>query len=138
VLGAAYTNVIVSLLPCITFVLGVAFFGGRLSRDKAVGTVTAFAAVAGYSQASGPDAGGLSAAAVLPPVMAALGGTAAYALYGLLYRRWLGSVPALAALPAITGLGTVFLLVAALPGGALAVLSPEDWGQVALLGGVFT
>lgn len=139
-IGAAATGMVVGLLPCVTFLIGLAAFGERLRAAKLAGVVLAVGAALAYGLRHGTppglaDAGGTT---VAMGVGLALGGTAAYAVYGYLYRRWMGDLPAVASLPAITGVATVLLLTLAMlvPGGLRLPL--DQLPALLLLGVVFT
>ncbi|MER7467496.1 DMT family transporter [Streptomyces sp. NPDC097981] len=140
--GASRVGLIVSLLPCITFVIGVFAFREPSSRRKALGTALAGSGAVGFLLADGAAAGasgsGGGAAALLSGGGLAFGGTFAYALYGYVYRQRMSDVPALAALPAVTGAGTLMLGLTALLFVPLGGVSAADWGGVAVLGAVLT
>ncbi|MFG2194554.1 DMT family transporter [Streptomyces sp. NPDC048639] len=140
-IGASRVGLIVSLLPCITFVIGIAAFREPSTRRKILGTVLAVAAACGYALADGAasDGGGSgSSGTLLSGVLLALGGTFTYALYGYVYRQRMADLPPLASLPAITGAGTVMLGLATVVFVPLGDISPADWGGIAILGAVLT
>ncbi|MFI0821034.1 DMT family transporter [Streptomyces sp. NPDC021098] len=138
-IGASRVGLIVSLLPCVTFVIGIVAFGERGTLRKVCGTLLAVAAACGYAVADGSSgAAEVAGATLLAGVLLALGGTFTYALYGYVYRQRMADISPLAALPAITGAGAVMLgLTTALfvPLGGVTV---ADWGGVALLGAGLT
>ncbi|MFI0781051.1 EamA family transporter [Streptomyces sp. NPDC021212] len=137
-IGASRVGLIVSLLPCVTFVIGIVAFGERGTVRKVCGTLLAVAAACGYAVADGSGGEEAAGGTLLAGVLLALGGTFTYALYGYVYRQRMADISPLAALPAITGAGAVML------GLTTAVLVPmggvtaADWGGVALLGAGLT
>jgi drug/metabolite transporter (DMT)-like permease len=144
-IGASRVGLIVSLLPCITFVIGITAFREPSTRRKVLGTTVAVAAACGYAVADGvtgvageAGASGRGPATLLSGVLPALGGTFAYALYGYVYRQRMAGLSPLAALPAITGAGTVMLGVATALFVPLGSIAPADWGGIAVLGVVLT
>ncbi|MFF4008226.1 EamA family transporter [Streptomyces sp. NPDC001717] len=138
--GASRVGLIVSLLPCITFVVGVLAFREANSRRKVLGTVLAGCGAVGFLLADGAAAagGGPGTGALLSGGLLAFGGTFTYAFYGYVYRARMADVPALAALPAVTGAGTLMLGLTAVLFVPLGGVSAADWGGVAVLGGVLT
>lgn len=140
--GASRVGLIVSLLPCITFVIGILAFREPSSRRKVLGTVLAGSGAVGFlltdGAATGAGTSGGGTAALLSGGALAFGGTLAYALYGYVYRQRMADVPALAALPAVTGAGTLMLGLTALLFVPLSQVSAADWGGVAVLGAVLT
>jgi len=137
-IGASRVGLIVSLLPCVTFVIGIVAFGERGTVRKVCGTLLAVAAACGYAVADGTggeaaDGGTLSAGALL-----ALGGTFTYALYGYVYRQRMADISPLAALPAITGAGAVMLGLTTAVFVPMGGVTAADWGGVALLGAGLT
>lgn len=137
-IGASRVNLIVSLLPCLTFLIGIVAFREPATRRKALGTTLAVAAAGGFALADGAASGGTGLNALLGGGLLALGGTFAYALYGYVYRQRMAGISPLAALPAITGAGTVMLGIVTVLFVPLDVLSPGDWGGIAILGAVLT
>lgn len=135
-IGASRVGLIVSLLPCITFVIGVVAFREPATRRKVLGTLLAVTAACGYAVADGAGAG--STDGLLNGVLLALAGTFAYAVYGYVYRRSMADLSPLAALPAITGVGTVMLgltVVLFIPVGGVTFAS---WAGIAILGALLT
>jgi drug/metabolite transporter (DMT)-like permease len=141
-IGASRVGLIVSLLPCITFVIGVAAFREPSTRRKILGTALAVASACGYAAADGATAdGGVpggGTATLISGVLLALGGTTTYALYGYIYRQRMSGLPPVAALPAVTGAGTVMLGAAAVLFVPLEGISRADWGGIAVLGAGLT
>ncbi|MDQ8707938.1 DMT family transporter [Streptomyces sp. LHD-70] len=132
-IGTSRTNVVVTLLPCLSFVLGVMFFRERAGARKAVGTMAAAAAACGYAMVNGgTSAGTTEVAQFATGVGLAFAATLGFALYGFVYRRGLADVAPLAALPVILGPATVMLLPLALP--ALDEVAAEQWLGIAVLG----
>ncbi|MFI9297727.1 DMT family transporter [Streptomyces gardneri] len=141
-IGASRVGLIVSLLPCLTFVIGAVAFREPSSRRKVLGTVLAVVAAFGYALAdasagdgasSGTDGGTLVSGGLL-----ALGGTFTYAVYGYVYRRRMADLSPVASLPAITGAGTVMLGLTVALFVPLGGVSLADWGGIAALGVVLT
>lgn len=140
--GASRVGLIVSLLPCVTFVIGYFAFREPSSRRKVAGTVLAGAGTVGFLLADGTagsgGGGGTGGGTLLTGGALAFGGTLAYALYGYVYRQRMSDVPALAALPAVTGAATLMLGLTAVVFVPLGAISAADWGGVAVLGAVLT
>ncbi|MEU9414481.1 DMT family transporter [Streptomyces sp. NPDC048272] len=140
--GASRVGLIVSLLPCVTFVIGILAFREPSSRRKVLGTALAGAGAIGFLLADGAASAGAGSdggtATLLTGGALAFGGTLTYALYGYVYRQRMSDVPALAALPAITGAGTLMLGLTVLLFVPLGGVSAADWGGVAVLGAVLT
>ncbi|PGH47466.1 hypothetical protein CRI70_28370 [Streptomyces sp. Ru87] len=139
-IGASRVGLIVSLLPCVTFLIGIAAYRERSSVRKAAGTALAVTAALGYGFVDGGAAGPASAGgdALLTGGLFAFGGTVTYALYGYVYRQRMADLPPLAALPAITGAGTVMLGLAVALFVPLTGVTAGDWGGILLLGAVLT
>lgn len=137
-IGLTPSNLIVSSLPCVTFALGIVFFGEPVRARKAIGTGLAALAAAAYILSSTGSGQHVSARAWVTGVAATLAGTVAYALYGLFYKKWMADLPSIAALPGITALATVCLLPLALLSGRIGSVTLAQWGEIALLGGVLT
>ncbi|WP_166459596.1 DMT family transporter [Amycolatopsis pithecellobii] len=141
-IGASRVGLIVSLLPCITFVIGVVAFREPSTGRKVLGTVLAVVAALGYALAdasAGNGAGpGVGGSALVSGGLLALGGTFTYAVYGYVYRRRMADVSPVAALPAITGAGTVMLGLTVVLFVPLGGVSLADWGGIATLGAVLT
>lgn len=136
-IGASRVGVVVSLLPCLTFVIGLVAFRERSTSRKVVGTVLAVAGSFGYA-AAGSASGGLERGLLITGVGLALAGTFTYALYGYVYRQRMPDVSPLAGLLPITGVATVMLGCAAAVFTSLPAITPAQWAGTALLGAVFT
>jgi drug/metabolite transporter (DMT)-like permease len=136
--GASRTGVVVSLLPCVTFVIGLAVFGERAGVRTAAGTGLAVVAAVGYGLGSGAAGGPLPVSRLLTGLGLALAGTVAYAFYGFVYRQTMPDLPPLAALPAITGVSVVLLAPGALLSLAAAHPTWSDLLGLVLLGGGLT
>ncbi|MFE9634583.1 DMT family transporter [Streptomyces sp. NPDC006463] len=137
-IGASQVGLVVSLLPCITFAIGIVAFREPTSARKALGTVLAVAATLGYAIDGGSASGGSGTGVLVTGGLFALAGTFAYALYGYVYRQHMADVPPMAALPAVTGVGTVMLGLAAIAFTPLGAIDSTQWAGVALLGAVLT
>lgn len=138
-IGASRVGLIVSLLPCLTFLIGIAAFREPSTRRKLLGTLLAVAAACGYAVADGRAGGAaVGTGTLLTGGLMALGGTFTYALYGYVYRQRMADVPPLAALPAITGAGTVMLGAATLLFVPLGSVDAADWAGIGVLGAVLT
>ncbi|MFF1508050.1 DMT family transporter [Streptomyces sp. NPDC058326] len=137
-IGASRVGLIVSLLPCLTFAIGVVAFREPSSRRKVLGTVLAVAAACGYALADASPSAGVDGEALVSGGLLALVGTFAYAVYGYVYRRRMADVSPLASLPAITGAGTVMLGLTVALFVPLGGVSPGDWAGIAALGAVLT
>ncbi|MET0188824.1 MAG: DMT family transporter [Pseudonocardia sediminis] len=137
--GASTTNVIVSLLPCITFGIGILAFRERATLRKGLGTLLAVAAAVGYAVVAGRwDTGGASAAVLLTALAPAFVGTCTYALYGYVYQRRMSDVSPIAALPAVTGVAFAVLLPVAALATPLGDVSASAWLGTAVLGALLT
>ncbi|WP_424216429.1 EamA family transporter (plasmid) [Streptomyces sp. BI20] len=142
-IGAAPVGLIVSLLPCVTFVVGACAFGEPSGRYRIAGTVVAGVGAVGFLVADGAGRSGTTAVGGGPGVLAAgaglaFAGTLAYAFYGYAYRRAAADLPTSGVLPVVTGAGAVMLgVVTALftPWGGVPA---SGWWGVAVLGGVLT
>ncbi|MFF7364676.1 EamA family transporter [Streptomyces sp. NPDC008125] len=141
-IGASRVGLIVSLLPCITFVIGVLAFREPSSRRKVLGTALAVVAAFGYALADGSAGGGQGSGAdggaLVSGGLLALGGTFTYAVYGYVYRRRMADLAPVASLPAITGAGTVMLGLTVALFVPLGGVSLADWGGIAALGVLLT
>nr|WP_239150788.1 DMT family transporter [Streptomyces sp. SID8111] len=142
VIGASRVGLIVSLLPCITFVIGIVAFREPSTRRKVLGTVLAVLAACGYALADAPAGDGAGSGTgggvLVGGGLLALGGTFTYAVYGYVYRRRMADLTPVAALPAITGAGTVMLGLTVVLFVPLGGVSAADWGGIAALGAVLT
>lgn len=137
-IGASRVGLVVSLLPCITFGIGAVAFGENATLRKVGGTIAAVGAAVGYSLVgnaadAAPHLGTLATGGSL-----ALAGTFSYALYGYVYRRYMSDVPPIAALPAITGAGTIMLAVASVWMVSWRDIALSQWGAIAALGAGLT
>jgi drug/metabolite transporter (DMT)-like permease len=138
-IGAPATSIVVGLLPCVTLLIGLAFYHERIGGLRVLGTVLAVAAAATYGLSHGdPVQADRGAGTLASGVALAAVGTIAYSWYGYHYRRSMGDLPSLASLPAITGAATLGLL-------PLVWTHPDGWALsgrqvlgVVLLGVVFT
>jgi len=138
-IGASRVGVVVSLLPCITFAIGIAAFHEIAARRKVFGTVLAVIAALVYALGdSGAGSATVTSGALLSGVLLTLGGTFAYALYGYVYRHFMSDVPPVAALPAVTGFGAVMLGVAASLFVPLGSVGVGNWAGIAVLGALLT
>ncbi|MGH3310754.1 MAG: DMT family transporter [Streptomyces sp.] len=137
-IGASRVGLVVSLLPCITFAIGVVAFREQTGVRKVLGTVLAVAAALGYALDGGPASGGAGSGVLVTGILFALAGTFAYALYGYVYRQHMSDVPPMAALPAVTGAGTVMLGMASVAFVPLGRIDAGQWAGVAVLGAVLT
>lgn len=97
-------------MPCASVVVGALFFGERAAPRKAAGAALACAAAAGYA-ALGAEAGDMDGTGLL----LVAGATAAFAVYGFLYRQRLSGLPPSAVLPVLLAAATCLLLPMALP-----------------------
>jgi hypothetical protein len=104
-----------------------------------LGTVLAVAAVVVYL-ASRPAAtfGAGGTARFLAGAVLAIAGTTAYALYGYVYRQGMADTSPVAALPAITGAGTLMLGVASLLSAPFGSVDGAPWAGIAVLGAGLT
>lgn len=140
-IGASRVGLITSLLPSITFVIGLLAFREHATWRKVLGTILAVLGACGYALVNVPSGNadpGSTGNILLGGGLLALGGTIAYAVYSYVYRWRMADVSPLAALTAITGAGTLMLgsmvgLFVPVAGLALA-----DWGGIAVLGVVLT
>lgn len=137
-IGASRVGLVVSLLPCITFAIGIAAFREPTSTRKVLGTVLAVAAAIGYALGEGSAGGSTGTGVLVTGVLFALAGTFTYALYGYVYRRHMSDVPPIAALPAVTGAGTLMLGLAAAVFVPLGTIGASQWAGIAVLGAVLT
>jgi drug/metabolite transporter (DMT)-like permease len=139
--GPALTGLVVSLLPCCTYAVGIAWFSERLHAGRVAGTVVATAAVVAYSLGQPLEASlfadtslGLRALGLA----LALVSTLSYALYTYLFRASMADLPSPVALPAITALGALLLAPAGIWQAAEAGVGAAGWALAALLGAGLT
>lgn len=143
-IGASGTNLVVSLLPCVTFVIGIMAFHEHATWRKVAGTVLAVAAAGCYAVVAGRWAAGPSLADADVTDVAVMGvgpafvGTCAYALYGYVYRRQMSDVSPMAALPAVTGVAFAMLVPLVAVTTPLSRISPAQWLGTVVLGAVLT
>ncbi|MFD3721492.1 DMT family transporter [Streptomyces sp. NPDC058674] len=137
-IGASRVGLVVSLLPCITFVIGIVAFREQAGARRVLGTLLAVAAALGYALDDGRATAGGGTGVLVSGVVLALAGTFAYALYGYVYRTHMADVPPLAALPAVTGAGTVMLGLTTAVCVPLGAISAVQWASVAVLGVLLT
>ncbi|MEW2625916.1 DMT family transporter [Streptomyces sp. NPDC048106] len=135
-MGASTTGLVVALLPCVTFVIGVAAFGERATRRKAAGTLIAIAGAFGYALTTSGDAA--DTRGVLVGGAWTLLATATFALYNYLYRGALHDVPPLGALPVVFACATAMLLPVSALTEPLADVTARQWLGTLLLGAVLT
>ena len=137
-IGAATTNLVLALLPCATFVLGLWLFRERPGATALVGTCVAAAAAVAYGlldRGSGFGVrGGVTPARALLGVLAALTAVVSMALYAHFYGRLAPDVSSVVALPSVFGAGALMLLLPALARNSFGHLTPTQWGQIVLLG----
>jgi drug/metabolite transporter (DMT)-like permease len=135
-MGASTTGLVVALLPCVTFAVGIAAFGERVTWRKAVGTLVAVAGAFGYAldtPGAAADASGLLTGGAWT-----LLATVTFALYNYLYRKALHDVPPLGALPVVFAAATAMLLPVAALTEPLADVTARQWSGTLVLGLVLT
>lgn len=141
-IGASGTNLVVSLLPCVTFAIGIMAFHERATWRKVTGTVLAVAAAGCYAIVAGRWAAAGTGVGDADVVVAGIGpaflGTCAYALYGYVYRRQMSDVSPMAALPAVTGVAFAMLAPLVAVTTPLSRISPAQWLGIVVLGAVLT
>jgi drug/metabolite transporter (DMT)-like permease len=138
-IGASRAGLVVALMPCITFVVGMIGFGERATLRKSAGTVTAVAAAVGYAAVtqSGPDHNtGLTNLVV--GVGFTLFATLTFAIYGYAYKSRLHDVSPVSALAVLFGVATLLLLPAAAATVPLGSTNLTKWLGAFLLGAVLT
>ncbi|MFI1092499.1 DMT family transporter [Streptomyces sp. NPDC020917] len=137
-IGAATTNVILTLLPCMTFLLGLWLFHEPPGAAAVMGTCVAVASAAAYGLLDHGRGlgirGEVTPSRALLGVLAALAAVVAMAFYSHLYGRLAPDTSSLVALPSVFGAGATMLLLPALARGAFGSLTPAQWGEIVLLG----
>ncbi|MCD1591063.1 EamA family transporter [Qipengyuania citrea] len=140
-IGASRVGLITSLLPSMTFAIGMVAFGEPATRGKVLGTMLALSGAVGYvlvdGQGSGPGVRPFDGATIAGGLLA-LGGTFAYAVYGYLYQKHLSDLPTMAALPAVSGAGAIMLTILAISSARLSGLALADLAELAVLGVALT
>jgi drug/metabolite transporter (DMT)-like permease len=138
-IGAATTNLVLALLPCVTFGLGALLFRIRPRWSAVLGTVAAVAAAVAYGLLN--TDGGLGAeahvdkAGVITGLLLASAAVLCMALYAHFYGRLTAGRSPIATLPSVFAVGTAMLVVPALITGALLRLSLTQWAALLVLGG---
>lgn len=136
--GPAATGLVVSLLPCFTYAIGVAGFGERLRARRVAGTLAASAAVVVYWLGQpGAEVEAAAGTRTLGLALAVLA-TLSYALYTYLFRARMADLPSPASLPAVTALGALLLAPAGVWQGGQSGVDLAGWLLVVVLGAVFT
>lgn len=139
--GPAVTGLVVSLLPCLTYAVGVAAFGERVAAVRVLGLVVATVAVVTYSLGRPVEQAGLAATSLGGRVLGlalALVATLSYAVYTYLFRARMADLPSPASLPAVTALGALLLAPAGLWQAGQAGVDWTGWALAALLGAGLT
>jgi len=135
--GVTVPNLLLATTPCLSLLIGVAFFRKRTSLPAVLGVVAGSAGAALFVAASFALRSDLPRSALVGGVVAAAVAVLAIAAYGQHYARLSRGHDPLDLLPGIFGIGTlvviVFLVITGRLGG-LAALSWLDWGLLALLG----
>ncbi|MFF6998258.1 DMT family transporter [Streptomyces sp. NPDC008313] len=137
-MGASNTGLVVALLPCVTFAIGMAAFGERFTRRKAWGTAVAVAGAFGYALDAASTDGTSTTTDLLVGGGWTLLATATFALYNYLYREALGDLPPLGALPVVFAVATAMLLPVAALTESMGDVSARQWLGTLLLGAVLT
>lgn len=137
-IGAATTNVVLALLPCVTFVIGRWLFRERPGATALVGTCMAAAAAVAYGLIDRGSAfgtrGSVTPARALLGVLAAVSAVVVMALYAHFYGRLTPDASSVVALPSVFAAGALMLLLPALARNSFGHLTPTQWGQIVLLG----
>jgi drug/metabolite transporter (DMT)-like permease len=139
--GPAVTGLVVSLLPCFTYAVGIVGFGEKLHARRLAGTAIATAAVLAYSLGQPLEPSGAADASVTLRALGlalALAATLSYALYTYLFRARMADLPSPASLPAITAAGALLLAPAGLWQAGDAGVALAGWALAALLGAGLT
>jgi drug/metabolite transporter (DMT)-like permease len=136
-LGAAEAGLVVSLLPCFTFLIGLLIRAEKPVISKLAGTVVATAAAMVYALVGGNGSSGASGSVLFGLALAA-GGTVAYAGYGYLYRFSMSDLSPIAALPAITAAGAAMLFPLAAAFTPIGHIRLHDWMLIGVLGAGLT
>jgi drug/metabolite transporter (DMT)-like permease len=133
VIGTTRTNLVVTMLPCLSLALGVMFFGQKSGRIKVLGTTVAVGSACCYALvADGTTGTADSVTGGAGSLGLAFAATLGFALHGFLYRSRVADVPPLAALPVVLGAATVMLLP--LTAGSLSQVTARQWTGLAVLG----
>jgi drug/metabolite transporter (DMT)-like permease len=136
-IGASRTGLVVALLPCAAFLVGIVAFGEQATVRKAAGTAVAVAGAVGYAHVTSGRGTGEVDDFLIGGGWALLA-TVAFAVYNYLYRSTLHDVPPLGALPVLFGLATLMLVPVTVATEPLSAVTPRQWLGSVLLGAVFT
>lgn len=141
-IGASRVGLITSLLPSLTFVVGIIVFREPATRRKVLGTALGLLGACGYAildtHANELPGMGPTVGALLGGVLLAFGGTLAYAVYGYVYPRRMTGLSSLGTLPAISGAGSVMLGLVVIAFVPFTGLSWDKWAGILALGAGLT
>jgi drug/metabolite transporter (DMT)-like permease len=139
-IGASRTGLIVALLPCVTFVVGIIGFGERATTRKILGTLIAVGGAVGYAAATRPghDAHPTSLATLAAGAGITLVATIAFAFYGYSYTSRFHDVSPPSALAMLFGAATLMLLPVAAATVPLGQVSLSQWLGSFGLGAILT
>jgi drug/metabolite transporter (DMT)-like permease len=139
-IGASRTGLIVGLLPCVTFVVGMAAFGERATWRKGIGTVIAVAGAIGYAAVTRPghDAHATGLASLAAGAGITLLATIAFAFYSYAYKGSFHDVNPPSALAALFGTAALMLLPIAALTIPLGQVKISQWLGAFALGAILT
>jgi drug/metabolite transporter (DMT)-like permease len=139
-IGASRAGLIVALLPCVTFVVGIIGFGERATPRKVIGTLIAVAGAVGYAAATraGHDAHATGLATLAAGAGVTLLATITFAVYGYAYTRRFHDVSPPSALAVLFGAATLMLLPVAAAVVPLGRVSLTQWLGAFGLGALLT
>jgi drug/metabolite transporter (DMT)-like permease len=139
-IGASRTGLIVSLLPCITFIVGIIGFGEQATLRKAAGTAVAVAAAVGYSLVtrSGHESHGTGLLNLMIGLAFTLLATVTFAVYGYAYKSRFHDVSPVSALALLFGVATLMLIPVTAATVPLGSVRLSQWLGAFGLGAVLT
>lgn len=135
-LTSSEVGMAMAMIPGIAYVISLLFFKESFSARKILGLVVASAGTILYIN-NGSSLSGISS---LTGLILAFVSVVAYALYGLLYKKWMSNIGAVTVLPYMS----VAALIAALPFLAFELLFMKslpalyDFANGFILGAIFT
>jgi drug/metabolite transporter (DMT)-like permease len=139
-IGASRAGLIVALMPCFTFVVGVLGFGERVTARKVAGAAIAALAAIGYAITThqGTEAGTGGVGNLVIGIGVTTVATIAFAVYSYAYNASLGDVKPESSLAILFAAAACALIPATAAVASLGTISPLSWLASFALGAVFT
>lgn len=135
--GISIPNLLLATTPCVSLIIGVAWFGKTGSRAAFAGVVVATIGAVIYVLSSFTLGRDVSTRVLLAGVGAGIVAVLAIAVYGQYYARISAGHDPLDLLPGIFGAGTIAVLIFLAVTGRLSAVTSVDlpgWGLLILLG----